>query len=453
MSGWSSAQFSALARLVTERAGLAFPESRIVSAEAGIRRAMKRQGVCDAERYVELVATSPQAFATLLTEVTVGETYFFRQRAHFDLIRAQMLPDLFLRDGARHRVRIWSAGCSSGEEPYSLAIMLTEANVSAQILATDVSEGALARARAGVYRRWSLRECRAADVARALHQRGERWIIDERYRDAITFANHNLVGSDYPPSGSPPNGFDLILCRNVLIYFDEQTIAHVTAGLVSSLDEGGWLLTGPHDPLLVHPALTAEPRGDCVVYRRQPLHHSRAAKAVAEPSGVHFGPPVMLEEHPVQTGHDACHGESTVDSSADVTRRLADAAFAAGRYEETLRFTEAMRDEHGAMLRIHSTANAHGSVAALAEIERQLQQHPLSAALHLLHTLVLMDLGRRDEATVSLRRTLYLDPTSVIANALLRSSRNGMAGWRTHASEPLTQTDKDALGPATMELM
>jgi chemotaxis protein methyltransferase CheR len=364
-----------------------------------------------------------------------------------------MLPDLFQRYGAQHCVRIWSAGCSSGEEPYSLAIMLMEANVSAQILATDVSEGALARARAGVYRRWSLRECRTTDVARALHQQGERWIIDERYRDAITFASHNLAGSDYPPSGSPPNGFDLIVCRNVLIYLDEQTITRVTAGLAVSLAAGGWLLTGPHDPLLVHPALTAEPLGDCVVYRRQPLHRSRSAKAAAEPPGAQTDPPLVREEHPVQTGHDAWLGASTIDSNADVTRRLADAAFAAGRYEDTLRLTRAMRNEHGAVLRIHSTANAHGSVAALAEIERQLHQHPLSAALYLVHALVLIDLGRRDEATASLRRTLYLDPESVIANALLRAPRNGMAGWRAYASEPLTQTDKDALGPTTMELV
>ena len=132
MSGWSSDHLCAIASLATARAGLAFPDSRIGTAEATIRRAMTREGVLDAALYLELVTKNAQAFEALLAELTVGETYFFRQRAHFDLIRTHILPDLRQRLGARHIVRVWSAGSASGEEAYTLAITLTEANVDGQ---------------------------------------------------------------------------------------------------------------------------------------------------------------------------------------------------------------------------------------------------------------------------------------------------------------------------------
>jgi chemotaxis methyl-accepting protein methylase len=446
VNGWSSEKLCAIAGLVTSRAGLAFPASRMAPAEAGIRRAMVCEGLPDAARYLDRVSTNGQAFATLLAELTIAETYFFRQREHFDLVRTHILPDLRRRHAAHRPLRAWSAGSASGEEAYSLAMTLTEANAPGRILATDICESALARARAGVYRRWSLRGLTAAELARALRPQGDGWLIDERLREMITFAPHNLAGRDYPPSCSRTAPFDLILCRNVLIYFDERSITRVTEGLAASLADDGWILTGPHDPPLVHPELIPATAGDCVVYRRVPRRHERACARDSDQKAV-VPPEIVGGARETPQYASLAEVSACPDSGGEVTRHLADASFAAGDYDETLRLTETMRDEHGAILRIHSMANAKGGAAALVEIERQLPRHPLSAVMHLLQALVLVDLHRYDEAKVSIRRTLYLDPASTIAKALLRISSVPTSEFRALAGEPLTPTDREALAP------
>ena len=147
--------YEAVADLLRARAGLTFPDGRRDSAEVGIRRAMARAGVTNPERYRELIARDSDALDDLLVELTVGETYFFREPGQFAFIRREVLPDLARRCGGDTWVRAWSAGCASGEEPYSLAILFEEEGVGQRnfLLATDVSRTALAKSAPGGLRR------------------------------------------------------------------------------------------------------------------------------------------------------------------------------------------------------------------------------------------------------------------------------------------------------------
>ena len=226
-----------------------FAPNRHVEAEAGIARAMKHAGVKDLAAYVLLIHGNGLALDDLVDELRVGETHFMRDPGQIDLLRREVLPALRRRRGAGAAVRVWSAGCATGEEAYSLAILLEEQGLAedAVVLGTDFSAVALAKARAGSYSDWSMRGVSdqfLQDYFR--HHEGRRILVD-RIRNRVRFERLNLVAQDdYAAVGA--SGMDLILCRNVLVYFDHETAGRIAARLFDCLAEGGVLLTAGADP-------------------------------------------------------------------------------------------------------------------------------------------------------------------------------------------------------------
>src|SRR4051812_1125694 len=155
---------------------------------------MSRAGSADAVRYHELIAADPAALDDLIVELTVGETYFLREPGQFEFIRREVLPEVRRRKGADAVIRAWSAGCASGEEAYSLAILFEQEGLASQthILATDISRAALAKARQSVYSSWSLRGEGARIAEGYLSPRGDRFVLDERIRRRVSFEYLNL---------------------------------------------------------------------------------------------------------------------------------------------------------------------------------------------------------------------------------------------------------------------
>ena len=165
-----------------------------------------------------------------MAEITIGETYFFRDSAQFALLRDRVLPDLFSPARLRAHdapIRIWSAGCASGEEPYSLAILLHQLGWSsrAQVFGTDVSRPLLRQARQAQYSRWSLRGVPEEIVATYFKRSGDRFVLLPAIARAVEFRYLNLADAGYPSPQSGVWGMDLILCRNVLIYFAADRVA------------------------------------------------------------------------------------------------------------------------------------------------------------------------------------------------------------------------------------
>ena len=218
---------------MAERSGLVFAPNRRAEAEAGIARAMKRAGADDLAAYLVLVRRDGAALDDLVDELTVGETHFMRDPDQMDLIRREVFPALKRRRDAGAAARVWSAGCATGEEAYSLAILLEEEGLDdgAVVLGTDLSAAALEKARAGSYSDWSMRGVSGQflqDYFR--HVRGRRILVD-RIRNKVRFERLNLVGpEDYAAAGA--FGMDLILCRNVLIYFDHETAGRIARATV-----------------------------------------------------------------------------------------------------------------------------------------------------------------------------------------------------------------------------
>jgi chemotaxis methyl-accepting protein methylase len=219
-----------------------------------LRAALDRMGAgAEPEAFLLRVADPAQRrhlVARLIEEVTVKETSYLRDHAQLESIDwRRLLENARARGG--DRVRVWTAPCATGEEPYSIAMLACEAFAPAQppvsILATDISAGAIARARRGVYGARSVRGLDAAMRARYFSEDAQGLVVGDRLRALVTLAQHNLVNDPFPPLGEAP--FDLILCRNVLIYFDAETVAQVLASFDLALARSGTLVLGAADVL------------------------------------------------------------------------------------------------------------------------------------------------------------------------------------------------------------
>ncbi len=236
----------------------------LVQRESGIRLAERQHSLLQAALSRIDAELDPEAFlrraadplqrtqlvARLIEEVTVKETFFLRDLGQLAAIDWELLLRNARACGVDH-VRVWTAACATGEEAYSLALLACEAFAPApppvRILATDISAHALARARQGVYRPRSVRALGPAMRKRYFREDAGRLVVGDELRALVSFARHNLVRDPFPPLGQAP--FQLILCRNVLIYFDSQTVGRVVGSFERALARSGAFVLGPADAL------------------------------------------------------------------------------------------------------------------------------------------------------------------------------------------------------------
>ncbi len=195
------------------------------------------------------VQLPPTFVEQVTTELTVGESYFFRNHAHFDALREQVLPAILAENAARREVRVWSAGCATGEEPYSLAILLDQVLAAREpwqvtILGTDLNPQFLERARQGWYRPWSFRHSQVHEDPRYFQPRDGGYQLEQRICDQVRFAYLNLVKDPFPSPLNGTVGMDLICFRNVAIYLKPKVTAAILRKFWEALRPGGWLLLG-----------------------------------------------------------------------------------------------------------------------------------------------------------------------------------------------------------------
>lgn len=248
--------------------GLVFPRTRASWLDRGIALACAALGLADADHLAQRLRDGDAGAARVFAEaLTVGETYFFRDAGHFALARQHIAAVAAAHP--RRVIRVWSAGCSTGEEAWSLAIAAREALgvrgfSRVRVLGTDLDESALEHARRGVYGRWSFRAGYTPDP-RWFQREGDRWRVVDDLRRAVTFSRVNLVDL----ADDTPRDVDVVFCRNVLIYFDTAGVSTVAQRLARALAPGALLVAGPSDPPLAqHAPLDAEVTATGVHYRR-----------------------------------------------------------------------------------------------------------------------------------------------------------------------------------------
>lgn len=413
--------------LVTARTGLVFPPNRRAELAPRIAEAMDRAAVGDLPRYLVALGGDERVFDDLVEALTVGETYFFREPEQFDFLRATAIPSLLRRRAGVGGLRAWCAGCATGEEAYSIAILLRELGLlHTRVLGTDIAVGRVARAREGRYTRWSLRGVPDDVVARYFRARGKHYQLDREIRESVTFRPLNLLADTYP---SPPSGIwklDLVLCRNVLIYLSPEAVAEVGRRLIDSLGDDGWLLLSASDPPLggvVDCETVVTPAG--VAYRKR-VARSRAVT-----------PPVVRRAPETPAAPSGGGTRRAVDASPRVEPGAPSAEVSGDGPEEWLARVRSLADEG---------RRAEAERACIAALE----SHPMHAELTYLQAVLLLASDRCDEAVAAARRALYLDRSLVVAHLVLAQSsaclhdRNGAVRALRNAARILASVPAEA---------
>lgn len=248
--------FNKIAQILHSHAGIALAEGKAALVYSRLAKRLRSLGLRSFREYCALVEDSNQVDErqAMMAALTTNVTRYFREPHHFDHLRDHVLPRLVERAKRGGRIRLWSAACSNGQEPYSMAITLLSAlpdaaNLDVKILATDIDPNMIAEGKAGIYR-----EDAVAPVPLDLRRRWfkkagpDRWEVADELRALVAFRELNLIG-EWPMRGK----FDAIFCRNVVIYFDEPTQERIWSRFAPMLEPGGTLYIG-HSERVTGPA-------------------------------------------------------------------------------------------------------------------------------------------------------------------------------------------------------
>lgn len=415
---WSNPAYAAIAAFVHKRTGLSFPAERRGFAESAIRRTMRKVRIGEPLAFLTSLLAGNHV-QSLVDELMVGETYFFREPSQFEFLRRHVLPELRKQRNEHHCLRAWSAGCASGEEAYSLAILFEEEGFGgrATILATDISQDALRRAKAGVYGSWSLRGSEAERLGQYVERSSSSFVVAPRFRQRVRFQPLNLVGDPYPDPGGGTSSLDLILCRNVVIYFDSATAQRVLRRLVSCLAPGGWLVIGPSDPLLIDDG-TAE-----IVSTEHGIFYRRRTEPARPPAAAYVSRRPQNRPKAVSASDAPRSSFAMPDlESRSSEKAIAEAqiAFDRGDYSHAIALVRGIPGPTARLIEIRSHANSGETEIAL-QLAEEAAKKSLDSEVHFVHGTLLMSLGRIHEAAAAMRRVLYLEPRAAGAQLALAS--------------------------------
>jgi len=251
-----------LAGMLEARTGQQLTMSRRWRLETALSQLLRERGITSIDELITILVMGrePSLSTSVVEALLNNETYFFRDRTPFDLVKASALPALASRREKARTLRIWSAGCSAGQEVYSLAMLFAEDPVrwsgwTIDILGTDVSESMVGRAREGSYTQFEVqRGLGIQQMIRWFEEGANGWRAVEALRKTVRFQVHNLL--EMPPH---PGKFDLILCRNVLLYLNENTRRKAFDRLSGALAPDGWLMLGAGETVIGQaPSLEAD---------------------------------------------------------------------------------------------------------------------------------------------------------------------------------------------------
>ncbi|HWC36078.1 MAG TPA: CheR family methyltransferase [Mycobacteriales bacterium] len=449
----TDSEFATVANLLHSAAGLSFDESRRDSLGFSIAERMRVTNVDDVGSYLGRVSaiTGGAELQALLDEVTIPETHFFRNPPQIRALRKYVMPELIRHAEHTKRLRIWSAGCSTGEEAYTLAILVREllpatTDWDVKIVATDISTRSLAAGREAVYAERAFVMTEPADLNRwfVADPNGGSWTVRDEVRSLVEFVHHNLV-TDEPPFA--PGEADLILCRNVTIYFDRETTRSLMRRLYARLRDGGYLFLGHAETLWqISDEFSLVSLGDAFVYRRldeaavEPATKSIDHRRVL-PERRTKSEPRTAEERRKPEG-DRRHRKRERIEVPKLPRLVTPALpipRAIAPQFETRDPLDAVR-----------TALSEGRYAEAADLAAEVAgATPLRADAHYLWGVALTNLGRDADALVVLRKTVYLDPEHGFAHFMLGGALDrlgeGVAAARSYraAAGTLARTEVD----------
>ena len=399
----SNNSLSSVSEFISSLIGLHFKESRWNDLKYGIKSASREFGFSDVEAFINWLPSSTlgrKHIEILASHLTIGETWFFREQDTFRVLEERVLSELITsRYSNQKRLRIWSAGCSTGEEAYSIAILLNKmmADISEwniTILATDINPKFLSKASEGTYTDWPFRGAPSWVRENYFRQKGHGLHeIRPSIKKMVTFSYLNLVEDVYPSLLNHTNAIDIIFCRNVLMYLSPQIANKVIRGLNNSLIKGGWLFLSPTDAI--------RPLPEDLVPVRCPGTTTYRKEA---------GRTSQHEEYHGFTQESITQQEIPGHIPAQKTENEQP-----GTYSKTL----SMFEQGQAALIARAYANQGVMDEAMRWCEKAIAGDKLNPAGYHLLAIILYEQGRIEDAVKFLKKAIYLDHNFILAYFML----------------------------------
>ena len=402
-------EFQALSGLLQGRFGLHYPPQKKAELEKACGRV---SGGLEAAEFCREVASPSgrESLQRLINQLTVGETYFFRIQAHFDALKSVILPGMYKKRRGEKRLRIWSAGCATGEEPYSVAMLVLETlpdvgSWDIGFLATDINTDFLASARRGCYREWSFRKVDDYWRQKYFQRADGEWQVAADVRAMVKFVRANVVDERDGVITAGPGSFDLILCRNVFIYFDDESIARASTVFRRYLDPGGWYVGGHAEPFVCGDGFEVVNFPGAFVHRKLTPEEAAAARKRRRPAElprkpVHRRPreaELAQADRLVAAGEDSRALErlsklAAAREDAELYWRMGRVLGNLGRYEEGLEWCR-----------------------------RGIAFDKTNPYCYYISALIQEEIGKNEEAFENLRRSLYVEKSFVFGHFSMAS--------------------------------
>lgn len=421
--------------------GLYYPLAAVKEFEKKLQVIAKAFGFSEVPQCLEWLMRGTltiEQIAVLAHHLTIGETYFFRDKNAFALLEQTILPRLLQAHKNDRKLRIWSAACCSGEEPYSIAMLLqrlipkiNEWNIS--ILGTDINQEFLEKGQSGIYKHWSFRATAPEIQARYFRKsKDNSYSLIPEIKKMVRFSYLNLVEDSYPDPSRDISEMDLIICSNVLIYFSPKQINKTINHLSRSLHEEGWLLVSPiESPYVKEKSLKLVDMGGYAVFQKVEESDLQEYKEDI--------PPGMLKSHakdPTGLSHEKSLltielpsflklSEPTLkfyfgdDVTPEKTIAPKNHEAASPKVATSPIFLEPQHPSKTIVEQVQSLANAGKLLEARSCCEKALQQDKLDPLLHYLLATILQFANDDAGAIQALKKALFLDDKFIIAHFTL----------------------------------
>jgi len=436
------ATLAKFARFVSRQMALYFPDDRLSELRHKLVPLATEAGFDDLDKYLQSLMGAPLSrprLETLARALTIGETYFLRDPRSYQVLEQEVLAELVAQRRQNDRsLRIWSAGCSSGEEPYTLAILLSRAipdldSWDISLVATDINPAALERGRHGIYSKWSFRNAPAWLMEYFTRRPDGRYQIVPRIKCMVRFEYLNLaqdVADAVPVAGT--DDVDIIFCRNVMLYFEPAQIERTMLRFHDALHTGGWLFVGPTevDPSLLTGFTCRRHDGAFVLGKGvpdttpaaplpqpdlAPARHSTPAAQPAKLAAAATGAPPAPGEPPAAAPEGPTGG-----TAVDAAFGEAQACYRAGKYRDAAACVRHALETGPQpvdilVLGARALANIGDFIEARELCEHAIAADRLSAQGHYLYSIILEHLGEFEAAAAALKNVLFIDHDHLLA--------------------------------------
>ena len=417
--------------LLEERTGLYLPAEKLDRLEEPFKHSKGNLGLPSPGQVLQAIASGSEYgrayLSRLVTAITTHETYFFRTPPHFNALKNYLIPEIVhsKRYRGKKTLRFWSAGCSTGEEPYSLAMLLLDIFPDidfwqVSILATDIDVDALERAEKGIYGRWSFRGVAPEIIEKYFHPLNEeRYRIDDRIRSMVTFQPLNLKSDPYPSSFFGTTDLDIILCRNVTIYFRPETTQKIIRNFCHCLNEGGFLLTGTAEHSF-HAYKDFEVR----VFPETAIYQKPSLKRKVSPPPKPISIPLPALELPRPPAKEAKRKPAAKKKSEKRPVEKSLDLIAQGEVDKALMLLaeeveKNPKDSRACFLLGRISADRNHQREAIYWLSQTVTLDPLHLWAHYLLGLLRLEENRMDDALQFLKKTVYIEPDFALGHFYL----------------------------------